>query len=327
MYSSASLEWGSHRAEFGLSKWISSELVSEDTFVTDFADPVLGRIRSAFHPQQVAYELLDVDFSSSTGVLMLGDVAVRESIPAMQRQLRRQLKSEKKTSVPHEDSGTRRTAILPQRNYYHFIVEDLSRIAFLKEMAGVSEVFLDPACLSPFALEGLEMIGVAVVPVKGRVHLESAWFTPLLGQPGIPSPLVTRLLRAAMPSDLGIGSRMIYVSRRKSSRPWFRERELERHLGKLGFDIVLAENLSFLDQVKLFAQARVVVGPHGAGLTNAVFMPDGATVVELLNPSWANPVYQVVAGTRLRYHAHLSDGSKTGNQEFLAQVEKILATD
>lgn len=320
------MEWGSHRAEFGLSSRISSELVSNDTFVTDFVDPVLGRIRSAFHPQQVAYELLDVDFSTSTGVLMLGDVAVRESIPAMQRHLGRLLKSEQRISLLQEHSGTPRTAILPQKNYYHFIVEDLTRIAYLKEVAGVSEVLLDPNQLTRFSLEGLEMLGVGVVPVKGRIHLKSIWFTPLLGQPGIPSPLVNRLLRAAMPSDLAIASRMIYVSRRKSSRPWFRERELERDLRKLGFEIVMAEKLSFLDQVKLFAEARVVVGPHGAGLTNSVFMPDGATIIELLNPSWANPVYQVIAGTRLKYHAHLSDGSKTGNQEFLAKVENILAT-
>ena len=42
--------------------------------------------------------------------------------------------------------------------------------------------------------------------------------------------------------------------------------------------------MSVADQVKLFAEASVVTGPHGAGFANMVFAPAGATLVELMGP-------------------------------------------
>jgi len=49
------------------------------------------------------------------------------------------------------------------------------------------------------------------------------------------------------------------------------------------FQNVQLEILSFEEQIRLFAQAAVVVGQHGAGLANALWMQPGSTVVELTN--------------------------------------------
>ncbi|HUA51661.1 MAG TPA: glycosyltransferase family 61 protein, partial [Candidatus Sulfotelmatobacter sp.] len=54
-----------------------------------------------------------------------------------------------------------------------------------------------------------------------------------------------------------------------------------------GFEPVSPEALGFVDQVKLFAAASVIAGPHGAGLANMVFAPPGTPVVELIGPRFA----------------------------------------
>ncbi len=64
------------------------------------------------------------------------------------------------------------------------------------------------------------------------------------------------------------------------------EQELEPILIDHGFEVIEAENLSFAAQVCLFSQAEVVAGPHGAGLTNILFAPEGCKVLELFQPSY-----------------------------------------
>jgi len=54
------------------------------------------------------------------------------------------------------------------------------------------------------------------------------------------------------------------------------EPEVETALLRHGFSVVYPQNYSVDEQVAMFSRARVVVGPHGAGLTNTVFAPQGS---------------------------------------------------
>jgi hypothetical protein len=45
------------------------------------------------------------------------------------------------------------------------------------------------------------------------------------------------------------------------------------------FQTIYAEDLSFEQQVKICSRARHLVSNHGAGLTNMLFMPQGASVL------------------------------------------------
>ena len=78
-------------------------------------------------------------------------------------------------------------------------------------------------------------------------------------------------------------------------RPLVNEAELEAQLSRLGFAIVLPESLSVLQQAKLFGAAQFVVGAHGAGLTNLVFAPPGAALLELFHPQYRKTCYANLA--------------------------------
>ena len=49
------------------------------------------------------------------------------------------------------------------------------------------------------------------------------------------------------------------------------------------------------DTVKMFYRAKLIVAPHGAGLSNILFSQPGSTVVEVLCNPRPNPCYKDVA--------------------------------
>jgi len=59
------------------------------------------------------------------------------------------------------------------------------------------------------------------------------------------------------------------------------ETALETALRARGFEIVRPERLSAAEQVRMAQEAGIIVGPTGAAMTNALFAPAGATIVEI----------------------------------------------
>jgi len=77
-------------------------------------------------------------------------------------------------------------------------------------------------------------------------------------------------------------TRRLYVSRRKvSHRRIVNNEQIEASLAKLGFELVCPEQLSFLDQVRIFSEAELIVGQAGSGLVNMIFSPESCKVIVL----------------------------------------------
>ena len=74
--------------------------------------------------------------------------------------------------------------------------------------------------------------------------------------------------------------RKIYVSRSKSRRSIKDEISLEEYLISVGYEVIFAEEFSFLEQIKIFSGASSIIAPHGAGLTNALWATN-ARVLEI----------------------------------------------
>lgn len=69
--------------------------------------------------------------------------------------------------------------------------------------------------------------------------------------------------------------RKLYVTRRYAKvRRLINEAEVSQHLESKGFETVALEKRPFREQVKLFAEAEMVVAQHGAGLINLLFAQD-----------------------------------------------------
>src|SRR5258706_8029200 len=65
-------------------------------------------------------------------------------------------------------------------------------------------------------------------------------------------------------------------------------------LRAMGFEVVTAETMSLAEQVKMFYDAELIVGLHGAGLTNALFAPRAA-VLEIIGDYGDGILYSISA--------------------------------
>lgn len=96
-------------------------------------------------------------------------------------------------------------------------------------------------------------------------------------------------------------SRLIYISREKTAikkRHVVNESVFIPELIKRGFEIVYLEDFTFLEKVKLFLEARILVTPSGGALSLGFFLNPGALVIELVKNNiftWSrqfNPIFK-----------------------------------
>ena len=74
----------------------------------------------------------------------------------------------------------------------------------------------------------------------------------------------------------------IYATRRDVRRRLVNNADLEELFRSRGFEIVDFGQYSFADQIQLAQRAEILAGPHGANLTNIMFMSSGTRSIELM---------------------------------------------
>jgi capsular polysaccharide biosynthesis protein len=109
----------------------------------------------------------------------------------------------------------------------------------------------------------------------------------------------------------------LYISRdRAKRRKITNEDDVFELLASKGFEKVSLENLTLKNQVKLFQEALVVIGCHGAGLANIMFMQKNQTVIELKsnnNNYWCYFSLARVFG--LKYYYSLNNGHVANHRD------------
>lgn len=102
--------------------------------------------------------------------------------------------------------------------------------------------------------------------------------------PDLPSPKECEFVKNRANSNLqtsSSASRYLFISRQDAEDRRIQNfREVQSLTKKFGFDTCVLEEMSFMEQAELFSQADVVLGTHGAGLTNIIF-GDDLNVIEL----------------------------------------------
>lgn len=83
----------------------------------------------------------------------------------------------------------------------------------------------------------------------------------------------------------------IYVQRYSTVRKLVNAAEIEHILSQHGFALIDPGKLSFREQVSLFAHAKVIIGPTGAAMANAIFCQPG-TEVGILMATHKHMIYK-----------------------------------
>ncbi|MBK4728910.1 DUF563 domain-containing protein [Oxynema sp. CENA135] len=204
------------------------------------------------------------------------------------------------------------------RDYYHWMVDVLPRIELL-ELGGFEldkiDRFLVNRVQYKYQQETLSILGI---PRQTWHDIEGDRFiqAETLIVPSIPTTApkwmgefidgpprwVCEFLRDRfLPKEEGAIAvsptpNKIYINRQQAKhRRVVNESEAIEFLKNYGFVSVSLERLSFREQVRLLSGAQVVVAPHGAGLTNAVFCQPGTVVIELFSHRYRSSCYQVMS--------------------------------
>ncbi|MGJ3244304.1 MAG: glycosyltransferase family 61 protein [Opitutales bacterium] len=87
-----------------------------------------------------------------------------------------------------------------------------------------------------------------------------------------------------------VTGRRLYISRQDARRrPLVNEASVIARLEARGFETVRLSELSFKKQVRAFAHADWIIGPHGAGLSHLLFARPGCRVLELFTDRYLSP--------------------------------------
>ena len=99
-------------------------------------------------------------------------------------------------------------------------------------------------------------------------------------------PIYTKSFNDVIANRYGNDSpRRVYISRGDATvRRISNEGELVDRLSKLGFESHQLGSLDIEKTVAMFANAEMVVTPHGSGAVNCMFAPPSATVIEIDHP-------------------------------------------
>lgn len=199
-------------------------------------------------------------------------------------------------------------------NYYHWMTDTLPRLAVL-QAAGIALDSIDRFVVTPlkhgFHESTLATLGIAPEQLhtidRGEYVEADELFVPIFGSNSLglrqgawnPAFLNRAFGPSEAPAERG---RRLFISRGTTGkRGIVNEEAVLDALAPYGFERVLCENHTVEEQAQMFAEADVVVGPHGAGLTNIAFCQPDTIVLELFNAHMAACFWTISELTGLRH--------------------------
>ncbi|MBI2344838.1 glycosyltransferase family 61 protein [Candidatus Dependentiae bacterium] len=199
-----------------------------------------------------------------------------------------------------------RVAVIAQplyEYYFHWIQDILGRLALI-EMHGIEYDYIYVPCAKKFMKEALELWGIdstkIIIPddenfciqadeliVPSYVVNRNQGFNKYAGfhQNLLTTQYVSqKLIKAAQDRNIDTSRfcKRIFVSRKDApKRKILNEDEIFKLFEAKGFISYELSKLSVAEQIMLFNQAEMVVGEHGAGMTNCLFCKSGTKVIEI----------------------------------------------
>ncbi|WP_410768839.1 glycosyltransferase family 61 protein [Fontibacillus sp. BL9] len=189
-------------------------------------------------------------------------------------------------------------------NYFHWLYDVLPRFAMLQASpVPYSAIIMNPNPYGPFVEQTWSMLGISgdmVIRASPELYIRpKRLVVPSLMMNSHYPPWATQTLRRLMlpfrDTGLTVPER-IYISRSKAdTRRIVNEDQVIRCLEEYGFASVCLEEYTVAEQIQLFAAAKAIVGPHGAGLANLAFCSPGTRIIELFHNEHIVPTYWMIS--------------------------------
>ena len=230
-----------------------------------------------------------ITFLGNSGASISGDMVITESVFDAQRLVKSPaFKTPAWMGFSQKKKGLFTSILhLPwaEQSNYHWFLDCLPRLYYLLETVQEPVQIIVAEHMPAFQLETLVFLlkdynNFSLV----SINKHSKWQLPLF----VFSSFVAHHNSGYLPVNVlnsirekvwrgyevepSVGNNRIYISRCKAKkRRILNEEALVQVLEQHRFQIVLAEELTYKQQVQLFYNAMYIIAPHGAGLTNILF--------------------------------------------------------
>ena len=198
-----------------------------------------------------------------------------------------------------------------ESNYGYWLIECLCRIVMLKKI-NIEPDFYIVSQETPFQREWLQILGIkkekiitagnylfsadnlifttlinnyeTTQYVNGYITFKKLWLPEFIGE---------------MYKDIKKNAKAeknIYISRANSyRRRLVNENEIMETLQKYDYEIVDLDKISVAEQIKIFGEAKRIIGIHGAGLANIFFAPPECKFFEIYPYEYYDPAFRIQA--------------------------------
>lgn len=206
-------------------------------------------------------------------------------------------------------------------NYFHWLTDVLPKLqAWCDAGEACRQVLLPENLLKKaYVRESLDLLNFQAISFQqNHIKIERlVVIGPTAPTGNFRAGLLKRLvdqMRAAKGERV---HRLIYISRADAAKRFLRnEADLEPVLAAHGVESVQLEGCSLEDQIELFGYCKLLVGLHGAGLTNMLWMPAGGHVLEIRSRNDShNNCYFAMASALGHHYSYLQADHLVANQD------------
>lgn len=219
-------------------------------------------------------------------------------------------------------------------NYSHWFMDSLVRLALLDPERTDYKVIL-PFAARPYHYDALRLLGIdadRIVTFQAkhqRIAVETLLLCVAAERGAVPNRHYLHTIRdqlvvaATGRTHHPNPTRRLYISRARSARKIVNEAVLYPVLHEYGFEVVFCEDLTLEEQIRLFSEATVVVGAHGAGMINPIFCNPGAVVIEIYNRQRWNHCICRVMNLMGHRHWHIFGEDVGGNWDTAVDPSRL----
>ena len=200
-------------------------------------------------------------------------------------------------------------------NYSHWLLDIVPKIIILSKAHDLKNIdYFYFSKLNHFQKETLKILklsSIKIIDSKLNKHclVENLMFcthphyfkgTLLNAHSNIPKWIICYLRKIflAAASKKIENCKKIYIDRSDSQYNHCKiinDTEIKKYLKKKGFKIIRLSEYSLKEQISIFKNCNLVVGPHGAGLANLIFCKKKTKVLEIKNIGHPNIGYQKIS--------------------------------
>jgi hypothetical protein len=160
------------------------------------------------------------------------------------------------------------------------------------------------------------------------------WYPDMIDEPWMPN-YVSTLYKHIWEGCSQEKGKFSFISRKqgkKKARRIINESKLYEPLKKIGFSIYHLEDLTFEQQVRVFATSQIITGGHGAGLAHIIFCKPNTLICEINHGQTPakNHYVNLALQCNLRHYMYngawpVADGETDGFEDLMVDTQKYIA--